>query len=102
MPCVQSVRPLQSPSPRGVRDWRRAHPDRPQHAAPCQPSLFRGFNKEPLGGFTLNGITLGTFAAIILYQIFGGAPEEREFEMLGDDAEARAELRATGSSRSHR
>ena len=55
-----------------------------------------------LGGFTLNGITLGTFAAIILYQIFGGMPEEREFEMLGDDAEARAELRASGSSRRRR
>ena len=47
-----------------------------------------------VGGFTLNGITLGTFTAIVLYQLFRGAPEQEDFAILGDDAEARAELRA--------
>ena len=46
-----------------------------------------------LAGFTLNGITLGTFAAIVLYQVFSGAPEQEDFAIIGDDAEARAELR---------
>ena len=46
-----------------------------------------------LGGFTLNGITLGTFAAIVLYQVFRGAPDQDDFAIVGDDAEARAELR---------
>jgi uracil-xanthine permease len=46
-----------------------------------------------VGGFTLNGITLGTFSAIILYQVFKGAPEQEDFAILGDDAEARAEMR---------
>jgi uracil-xanthine permease len=46
-----------------------------------------------IGGFTLNGITLGTFGAIILYQVFKGAPEQDDFEMIGDEAEARAEMR---------
>jgi uracil-xanthine permease len=49
-----------------------------------------------LGGFTLNGITLGTFAAIILYQVFKGAPEQEDFAILGDAAEARAQTRARG------
>jgi uracil-xanthine permease len=47
-----------------------------------------------LGQFTLNGITLGTFAAIVLYQVFKGAPEQEDFAIVGDDAEARTELRA--------
>jgi uracil-xanthine permease len=46
-----------------------------------------------VGGFTLNGITLGTFSAIILYQVFKGAPGQEDFAILGDDAEARAEMR---------
>jgi uracil-xanthine permease len=45
-----------------------------------------------LGGFALNGITLGTFAAIILYQLFKGAPEQDDFAILGDDAEAREQM----------
>jgi putative pyrimidine permease RutG len=45
-----------------------------------------------LGGFTMNGITLGTFAAIILYQIFKGAPEQEDFAFLGDDVEAQAQM----------
>ena len=47
-----------------------------------------------LGGFAMNGITLGTFAAIILYQLFKGAPEQDDFAIVGDDAEAREQLRA--------
>jgi putative pyrimidine permease RutG len=47
-----------------------------------------------LGGFTMNGITLGTFAAIVLYALFQGAPSQEDFAIVGDDAEARAELRA--------
>jgi uracil-xanthine permease len=45
-----------------------------------------------LGGFTMNGITLGTFAAILLYALFRGAPTQEDFAIVGDDAEARAEL----------
>jgi uracil-xanthine permease len=52
-----------------------------------------------LGGFTLNGITLGTFGAIVLYQVFKGAPEQDDFEIIGDEAEARAEMRAGDASR---
>ena len=53
-----------------------------------------------LGGFTMNGITLGTLAAIILYQLFKGAPEQDDFAFIGDPAEARRQLRAgTGSRR---
>lgn len=48
-----------------------------------------------LGGFTLNGITLGTFAAIVLYQVFRGAPEQEDFAIIGDEAEAETELRET-------
>jgi putative pyrimidine permease RutG len=47
-----------------------------------------------LGGFTMNGITLGTLAAIVLYQLFKGAPEQEDFAFVGDPAEAEAELRA--------
>jgi uracil-xanthine permease len=47
-----------------------------------------------IGGFSLNGITLGTFAAIILYQLFKGAPDQDDFAIVGDDAEARAQQRA--------
>lgn len=47
-----------------------------------------------LGGFTMNGITLGTFAAIILYQIFKGAPDQKDFAMIGDDAEAADQMRS--------
>ncbi|MFN8591826.1 MAG: solute carrier family 23 protein [Thermomicrobiales bacterium] len=43
-----------------------------------------------IGGFAMNGITLGTFSAIVLYQIFKGAPEQEDFAIIGDDAEARA------------
>ena len=39
-------------------------------------------------------ITLGTFGAIVLYQVFKGAPDQDDFEMIGDEAEARAEMRA--------
>jgi putative pyrimidine permease RutG len=46
-----------------------------------------------LGGFTMNGITLGTLAAIVLYQLFKGAPEQEDFAFVGDPAEAEAELR---------
>jgi putative pyrimidine permease RutG len=52
-----------------------------------------------LGGFTLNGITLGTFGAIVLYQVFKGAPEQDDFEIIGDEAEARAEMRTGDASR---
>lgn len=50
-----------------------------------------------LGGFTMNGITLGTFAAIILYQIFKGAPDQKDFAMIGDDAEAADQMRSEQS-----
>ena len=49
-----------------------------------------------LGGFSLNGITLGTFGAIVLYQLFKGAPDTDDFAIVGDDAEAESELRAEG------
>jgi putative pyrimidine permease RutG len=54
-----------------------------------------------LGGFTMNGITLGTLAAIVLYQLFKGAPEQEDFAFVGDPAEAEAELR-TGAAREPR
>ena len=47
-----------------------------------------------LGGFSLNGITLGTFGAIVLYQLFKGAPDTDDFAIVGDAAEAESELRA--------
>ena len=50
-----------------------------------------------IGGFTMNGITLGTFAAIVLYQLFKGAPEQDDFAIIGDAAEAESEA---GSRRS--
>lgn len=37
-----------------------------------------------LGGFTMNGITLGTFAAIILYQLFKSEPDGEAFAFVGD------------------
>ena len=40
-----------------------------------------------LGGFTMNGITLGTLAAIVLYQVFKGAPEPDQFAFVGTDEE---------------
>jgi xanthine/uracil permease len=46
-----------------------------------------------IGGFAMNGITLGTFAAIVLYAFFSGAPSQEDFAIVGDDAEARAEMR---------
>ena len=49
-----------------------------------------------IGGFAMNGITLGTFAAIILYQLFKGAPDRDDFAIVGDEAEARAETRVVG------
>ena len=55
-----------------------------------------------LGGFTLNGITLGTFGAILLYQIFKGAADTDEFAIVGDDAEAESEIRAGSVDRSRR
>ncbi|MBA3450229.1 MAG: hypothetical protein H0T18_03340, partial [Chloroflexia bacterium] len=42
----------------------------------------------------MNGITLGTFAAIVLYQLFRGAAQRDDFAIVGDAAEAEAELRA--------
>jgi hypothetical protein len=38
-----------------------------------------------LGGFSLNGITMGT---IVLYQLFKGAPDTDDFAIVGDSAEA--------------
>jgi putative pyrimidine permease RutG len=46
-----------------------------------------------LGGFSLNGITLGTLAAIVLYQAFGHGSHGDDFEFIGDDAIERAERR---------
>ena len=46
-----------------------------------------------LGGFSLNGITLGTLAAIVLYQLFGRGSVEQDFEFIGDDAIAASEQR---------
>jgi uracil-xanthine permease len=40
-----------------------------------------------LGGFTMNGITLGTLAAIVLYQVFKGAPEQEDFAFVGDETD---------------
>jgi putative pyrimidine permease RutG len=54
-----------------------------------------------LGGFTMNGITLGTFAAIILYQLFKGAPEQQDFAIIGDGAEGEAQLRAASKQGGH-
>ncbi|MCC7024150.1 MAG: nitrate reductase [Thermomicrobiales bacterium] len=48
-------------------------------------------------GFTMNGITLGTLAAIVLYQIFKGTSGD-DFAVIADDAETRAERRTEGSS----
>jgi len=55
-----------------------------------------------IGGFTMNGITLGTFAAIVLYQLFRGAPETDDFAIIGDAAEADSERRAGPVDRSSR
>ncbi|MFM9107293.1 MAG: solute carrier family 23 protein [Chloroflexota bacterium] len=44
-----------------------------------------------LGGFSLNGITLGTLAAIVLYAIFGRDGRPDDYEFIGDDANERAE-----------
>ena len=55
-----------------------------------------------LGGFTLNGITLGTFGAILLYQLFQGAPDTDDFAIVGDEAEAEAEIRAGTADRPRR
>lgn len=52
-----------------------------------------------LGGFSLNGITLGTFGAIVLYQLFKGAPDTDGFAIVGDAAEAEAETRAGTADR---
>ena len=52
-----------------------------------------------LGGFTLNGITLGTFGAIVLYQIFKGAPDTDDFAIVGDAAESDAETRTATTNR---
>ncbi len=51
-----------------------------------------------LGGFALNGIALGTFGAIVLYQLFGRDNRPDDFEFVGDDAIARSELRKGGSA----
>ena len=55
-----------------------------------------------LGGFTLNGITLGTFGAIVLYQLFKGVSDADDFAIVGDRAEAEAEIRAGGANRPRR
>jgi putative pyrimidine permease RutG len=55
-----------------------------------------------LGGFSLNGITLGTFGAIVLYQLFKGAPDTDDFAIVGDSAEAESELRAEATHRPRR
>ena len=49
-----------------------------------------------LGGFTLNGITLGTFGAILLYQIFKGAPDTDDFAIVGDAANFVNSMRLKG------
>lgn len=49
-----------------------------------------------IGGFTVNGVALGAFAAIVLYAFFRGAPSQEDFAIVGDDADARAEMRAEG------
>ncbi len=48
-----------------------------------------------LGGFTMNGITLGTFAAIILYQLFKREPDGEDFAFVGDPPEVPEESLAT-------
>jgi xanthine/uracil permease len=55
-----------------------------------------------LGEFTLNGITLGTFTAIVLYQLFKGAPDTDDFAIVGDSAEAESEIRAGSADRPRR
>ena len=55
-----------------------------------------------LGGFTLNGITLGTFGAIVLYQLFKGVSDADDFAIVGDSAEAEAEIRAGEATRPRR
>jgi xanthine/uracil permease len=55
-----------------------------------------------LGGFTLNGITLGTFGAIVLYQLFKGASDADDFAIVGDEAEAEAEIRSGEANRPRR
>jgi hypothetical protein len=47
----------------------------------------------------LNGITLGTFSAIVLYRLFKGASDADDFAIVGDDAEAEAEIRAGAANR---
>jgi putative pyrimidine permease RutG len=47
-----------------------------------------------VAGFALNGIALGTFGAIVLYQMFGRDGRADEFEFVPDDAAARAERRS--------
>ncbi len=51
-----------------------------------------------LGAFALNGIALGTFGAIVLYQIFGRNTRPDDFEFVGDDAIARSELRSRAAA----
>jgi len=51
------------------------------------------------GDFELGGIALGTFGAILLYQLFKGAPEQRDFEFVGDAAETGDGRRETGGER---
>jgi putative pyrimidine permease RutG len=55
-----------------------------------------------LGGFSLNGITLGTFGAIVLYQLFKGVPDTDDFAIVGDKAEAESEIRAGETHRPRR
>jgi uracil-xanthine permease len=47
-----------------------------------------------LGGFSLNGITLGTLAAIVLYQVFGRNDRADDYEFIADEAIERAERRS--------
>jgi len=47
-----------------------------------------------LGGFAFNGITLGTFGAIVLYQLFGRDDRPDDFEFVADAAIAASERRA--------
>ena len=48
------------------------------------PDHRRGRLHPELGDFALNGIALGTFGAIVLYQIFKGAPDTDDFAIVGD------------------
>jgi xanthine/uracil permease len=50
----------------------------------------------------LNGITLGTFAAIVLYQLFKGVPDTDDFAIVGDSAEAESEIRAGSAAKPRR